>query len=863
MPPKGLTQDEVKSRQKEGRVNTFESPVSRSYADIVIKNFCTSFNLILIILGVALVFFDEYTNALAATGVILINVLISTIQEMKAKRRLDKIAVLLRPRVRLIRDGVEMESDPSAIVMDDIIRMESGDQAQVDGVVLECTSFEMDESLLTGESSTRRKHEGDTIYSGAYCVIGECYYRVTALGEDTFASKMLSSAKKFKKKRTPLQMETATVTEMLMIISFFYLALTVVINIFSGKHAIDSLIQSVIILDIVPIALFLLITITYMIAAVRMANSGILLQNSSSVESMSHVDTVCMDKTGTITTNNLVFDGAEYLMDEEEAKRIVSCFISSTGSRNHTVKAMESEYGRIDVELVEEIQFSSDRKFSAVHVNDGGVERSIFVGAYQVLRPRIVSEADVGEIISGFSRKGLRTVLICLAEEPGLYVGEDPSESTLFPVAIVSIRDEVRPDCREIISEFVDGGMDLKVISGDDPETVDALFTQAGIPGDRNIISGDQLEVLQGDDRRDIILKTNIFGRMKPDQKEDVIKTLRGAGRYVAMVGDGVNDVKSLKAAQVGVALQSGSGATRGVADMVLVDDRFDSLPKAIMEGKRTVTGMRDILRLYLTRNFVLAMLVGVLLLIMQRLPLLPIQNAYYALVTVSFAAFLMAIWAKPSDNKEMILPGVLRFCVPTALSIVVFALAIYAVISLGVSNGWFSDISFASTWEQYHALFPSESYAQFLDHMSGSTSTEDTVATLAEVAARNALLFFIVLAGIMELFLIYPAFKFMDKDGVCNRHLFPMFLAVLLFGVVAIVYLVPAISVGLASMMYLPIHYYVALIAVSIAWFVCAIIINRQKSDSFIIRVTEDFFDRRFQKELEKESDLDDEDRR
>ncbi|UAL08311.1 MAG: HAD-IC family P-type ATPase [Candidatus Methanogranum gryphiswaldense] len=855
MPPDGLTDKEVKDRENIGKVNSFESPVSRSYIDIVFKNFFTSFNLILLILGVALIYFQEYINAVAATGVILINVLISTIQEMKAKRRLDKIALLLRPTVKVVRNGTEMNVDPSKIVMDDVIRMESGDQAQVDGVILECRSFEMDESLLTGESSTRRKHEGDTIYSGAYCVTGECYYKVTALGEDTFASKMLSSAKKFEKKKTPLQRETATVTEMLMIIAFIYLALMVIINIISGKHAVDSLIQSVIILDIVPIALFLLITITYMIAAVRMADSGVLLQNSSSVESMSHVDTVCMDKTGTITTNNLVFEGADYFIDQDEAKNIIRAFVSVTGSKNHTIKAIEKEYGKVEAELIDEIQFSSERKFSAVRVRTSTGEYSLVLGAYPMLTSRIESDIDIGEMVSQLSKKGLRTVLLCKAKILELYENEVPAMSSLEPVALIYIRDEIRPDCREIIGKFIDNGMDLKVISGDDPETVNALFSQANIPGDRNIISGEQLDALQGDEKRDAVLRTNIFGRMKPDQKSEVIQILKDNGRYVAMVGDGVNDVKSIKMAHVGVALQSGSGATRGVADMVLIEDRFEALPKAIIEGKRTVTGMRDILRLYLTRNFVLAILVGVLLLIFHKLPLLPIQNTYYALVTVSLAAFLMIIWAKPSDNKEMILPGVLRFSIPMAVSIAMFGLVIYAIFMIGISNGWFPDINLTETWNAYHALFPDSTYSEFLDHMSGYKDTPDTLSTLAEVTARNAMLFFIVIAGILQLFLIYPVFGFMNRDGKSNRQILPILLAFLLLGIVVIFYNLPAVSVGLASIMYFPIQYYLAFVGFTAVWFVIAIIMNRSKHNSYMVKMTEKSFNRQLQKEIEKEN--------
>ena len=839
---KGLTDQEVKDRVSSGMVNSFESPVSRSYADIIIKNVCTMFNLILFILGAALLYFNEPINALAATGVILVNVLIATIQEIKAKRRLDKIALLLRPTVKIIRNGVEVEIDPSKVVMDDVIHMSVGDQAQVDGELLDERSLEMDESPLTGESSTRKKHVGDMIYSGTFCIIGDAYFKVTALGEDTFATKMLANAKKFTKKKTSLQIETTTVTEMLMIIAFIYLAIMVIINLVSHNDVVEALKQSVIILDIVPIALFLLITITYMIAAVRMADSGILLQNSNSVESMSHVDTVCMDKTGTITTNNLVYDDIETLIDREEAIDIVRLFVTSTGSSNRTVKAIIKELGEKPSELIEEIQFSSDRKYSAVKVNSDNKVHTIFMGAWSVLMNKMNTDVDLSSKISEQSKKGLRTVLICRgADDVNLYNGDEPVVPELVPIAIISIRDEVRSDCKQIIDEFINNGMDLKVISGDDPETVDALFTLADIKGTRNIISGETLDALSPDMKEKTILETNIFGRMKPDQKEMVIETLKKNGRYVTMVGDGVNDVRSLKMANVGVALQSGSGAARGVADMVLVDDNFSALPKAIVEGKRTVTGMRDILKLYLTRNFVLAIIVGILLIVFNRMPMLPIQNTYYALITVSFAAFLMAIWAKPSDNKDLILPTVLRYSIPMAVLIAVFALATYLLFNSMDMN------VFEEALQQTFNASGYSSWDEFMKHM-GLTDAGNS-----EIVARNAMLIFLVLSGISQIFILYPLAKFYSPDRKICKDLKPSILALLLFGVVILMYNVPQVMIGLTSLMYFPIDRILLIIGIVILWFLCAIVVLRSRKITKLTDVTEKMYDKKLHTEFAK----------
>ncbi|MCL2145651.1 MAG: HAD-IC family P-type ATPase, partial [Methanomassiliicoccaceae archaeon] len=603
---------------------------------------------------------------------------------------------------------------------------------------------------------------------------------------------MLASAKKYKKKNTPLQRETSTVTKMLMVMAFVFLLILTVLNTFTGGGARLLAIKSVLVLDIVPIALFLLITITYMIAAVRMAKSGVLLQNSNSVESMSHVDTVCMDKTGTITTNNLVYEGMEAFIEKDEAERLIRSFVHSTGSKNLTVKALEKEFGGEESDLIEEVQFSSDRKYSAVRVLSGNISQTIFMGAWSSLKKYAVG-TDITANVSELSRKGLRTVVLCRGPDSPLYEGDEPAVPELELVALISIRDEIRPDCREIIDDFQKNGMDLKVISGDDPETVSALFSLAEIPGERNIISGDELAVLSGEDLDKAVLRTNIFGRMKPEQKEIVVESLKKNGRYVAMVGDGVNDVRSIKAANVGVALHSGSGAARGVADMVLINDRFSALPKAIIEGKRTVTGMRDILRLYLTRNFVLAVLVGVLLLALGRLPMLPVHNTLYALTSVSFAAFLMAIWAKPSNNKTLILPGVLRFSIPMAVMIAGFGLIIYVVFLHFTGNGTF-DLGksfYESMFNGYGSSPMWSGWDGFWEHMSLSGESFE------DVTARNAMLVFVMLAGISQLFFIYPLSRFYSVDGEVSRDLKPTLLALLLFGLVAGVYEVPQVAVG------------------------------------------------------------------
>ncbi|MCQ2052584.1 MAG: HAD-IC family P-type ATPase [archaeon] len=790
MAARGLNSAEVSERVAKGEVNSTEVAVSRPYKDIVIKNVCTLFNLIMFTLGLILLLLEKPASAFAATWAIILNVIIATIQEIRAKRRLEKIALLMRPKVTVIRDLQETIIDQSEIVKDDLIVLNPGDQALVDGELLEEQYLEMDESLLTGESHTVRKHVGSMIYSGSYCITGKGYYKVTAFGNEAFASKILTDAKKYKNKMSPLQTETSAVTMLLMTVSFIFFTILVILSIFN-HHNPDITgaiaLNAVIISDIVPIALFLVTTISYMVAAVRLADTGVLLQRSNSVESMSHVDTICMDKTGTITTNRLVFKDMKVFVDHNEAEEIIRLFISCTGSVNNTVNALLNHFGKIKAEAKDEIRFSSDRKYSAISAEYHGKDISIYMGAVPILRNYL--DTDVSECVEDYSKQGLRTVVIAMSDDPKLYEDGDYKIHQSKTIAVIAIEDEVRPDCRQTLQVFIDNGMDFKVISGDDPVTVDALFTTAKIPGKRNLLSGNQLDDLSGEEKTKAILRTNIFGRMNPNHKEEIIETLKGKGKYVAMIGDGVNDVKALKMANVGIALQSGSGAARGVADMVLVNDNFRALPKAFVEGRRTVSGMRDLLKIYLSRNFLIAFVTFFILFVFASIfkdgatPFLPTQASFYAFFSVSIVSLIIPIWAKPDENNDAVLPEVLKYAIPTAVIAGTFALVIYVIFYIitmhGVLDIRYTDYELALMgWPSFNN--PSEMFNHY---------EIIPLERQAEINARNAMLMFCTFEGIMQIFMVTPYWKSLSINGKVHNDIKPTILAFTLCALVGLTY--------------------------------------------------------------------------
>ena len=582
-----------------------------------------------------------------------------------------------------------------------------------------------------------------------------------------------------------------------------------------------------------------------MIAAIRMADSGVLLQRFNSVESISHVDTVCMDKTGTITTNNLVFESAHHYIPEDEAETMIRLFSSKTGSKNKTMTALVNHYGEINAELIDEIQFSSARKYSAVKARYGDRTYTLYSGAWNVLKPHISDTKDIDSIISQESSKGFRTLIICSSEDLPLTSGNEYVINDLKPVSVISIRDEVRPDCRETIDVFLQNGMDLKVISGDDPVTVNALFKIANIPGERRTITGQELDSIPDEELDEVILNTNIFGRMKPENKEKVIEVLKRNRRYVAMIGDGVNDVKPIKSAQVGVALESGSGAARGVADMILVNDNFSALPKALVEGRRTVSGIRDILKIYLSRNFVLAIMFIAIFFFAGTIPMLPIQNTFYAFTAVTIISFFMTLFAKPDENKELILPDVIRFCIPSAIIIGSFSLIIYALGWILADNGTF-------VWDPSYLESQTEFYGRTVDEIIRDLLCWDE-PDVREMMARNCMVLFASVTGALQLLIVCPRYKFLSVDGNTNKRIIPIILVLLVLGAITAMYTMFPEIATFAGMIVMPKEAFLLVITMCIIAFFAILFFVKRKLLGRIVSRFEEWYLKRLDKEYTK----------
>jgi cation-transporting ATPase E len=687
---RGLTGKEVKERLAHGQSNAVRVDTSRAYRQIVRENLLTFVNIVLFGLGAALVVIGRPIDALVSVGVLFFNSIVAIAQEIRAKRILDRIRLLYQPMATVIRDGQELSIAPQEIVLDDILKVGPGDQILVDGSVVGDGRMNLDESQLTGESDLQTKEAGDPVYSGSYCVSGSAYIRAEKVGADSFANQLAAEARASRRILTPLQKQI-NLTIRIILLMVVYLELLIIANdAIRAAPLPEEIEHATVIASIIPTTLLLTIAVAYAVGAVRVVRFGALAQQANAMDTLSNVDLLCLDKTGTLTTNQFkVAELRSVETGEGELAEVLSIITTGQSAPNKTTKAIALAYPAEPREIVTEVPFSSARKWSAVAV-DAPDRRGIFVlGALEMLRPYLDSanaeseSFDKWQLISQqagqWEALGLRVLLVAYHPDPQL-LEENGEDSILpqgmVPLGLVSLRDELRGDAREVLSLFAQTGVELKIISGDNPGTVAALAVQVGFDRDVELRAAE---------------KATIFGRISPHQKEQLVDELQRQGRFVAMVGDGVNDVLSLKKADLGIAMQSGAQATRGVADIILIHDSFDSLGPAVAEGQRIVNGMQDVLKLYLSRITTSMLLILSAVIVGGVFPITLRQRPLFTTLTVSLPALLLALWARPGRplKNSSLAAELMHFALPPTITSTLFGLVVfYGLLSIRLLQG-------------------------------------------------------------------------------------------------------------------------------------------------------------------------------
>ena len=682
----GLSESEVATRRERGQVNVVQFQTGRSYLQILRKNAFTFINTILFAIALVLALMGHFGDAVVTAGLVMLNVVAGVVQEGRAKWKLDRLALLTRPKATVIRGGQERTVDPSEIVLGDVLVIRPGDQIVVDGEIVGDGRAEVDESLLTGESERIQKAPGDPVYSGTFCVRGSALYEAQKVGADCTVNQVTAGARAFRQVKTPLQKEIDYLIRILVLVVALLGVLLGISFVLHEVPMVEGVRAAAVIVALVPQGLFFMTTVAYGMAVVRVVGKGALIQEANAVESTSHVSLLCLDKTGTLTTNAITLEKVLPLAgssngDRDELKAILGDYAVSAQGGNRTTAAIRDALGGQARAIKEEVSFSSEHKWSALAFDDPALPGVYFLGAPEVMQPHLAAAAALDSLTEELARQALRVLLFAHSEEVSTLRdarGEPRLPSGLTPLCLVSFTEELRPEARATLRHFCDLGIELKIISGDNPQTVAALAGQVGLPVGGGVVSGLDLDAMSEGELEELAEKTTVFGRITPPQKERLVRLFRRTGHYVAMVGDGVNDVLSLKQAHLGVAMESGAQATRSVADIVLLGDSFAALPIALREGQRIVKGMEDVVRLLLTRTLYVMLLVVATQIVGVAFPVTPKHNTILALLTVGVPIFAIAAWARPGPPPASVIRSASRFVWPAAFTISVVAVAIY-----------------------------------------------------------------------------------------------------------------------------------------------------------------------------------------
>lgn len=697
-PAVGLTAADVEDRVRRGLTNDAPDPTSRSYRSIIRENTLTSFNIVIGTMWV-LMFIARAPFQDSLFGfVIVFNAAIGIIQEIRAKRTLDRLSVLGEAKPVVRRDGVDIDVRSDHVVLDDIVVLRTGDQIIVDGQVRSTAGMEVDESLLTGEADPVVKLEGDTVMSGSFVVAGDATMQATKIGLDSYATKLTAAARQF----------TITKSELMGSIMRFVRTITWVliplgILLFTSQmmsspdwqHALSGTVAGVV--TMVPEGLVLLTSVAMAVAVVRLGARRTLVQQMPAVEVLARVDVVCVDKTGTLTEPGMAVGALVTLSEAAQVKAALGAMGVSETTPNPTLAAIAAEYPNPSWEIVGAVPFSSSRKWSSATFADEG---TWILGAPDVLMAGAESQEAVGgdvpdgQLVAAraqahrLAATGARVLLLARGDDAGPAPDASGGPGALAPMALVAIDQRLRSDAADTVEYFLRQGVSLKVISGDNPATVAAIASEAGIPGadepfDARDLPTDIAELA------DVLDTHSVFGRVSPDQKREMVAALQSREHTVAMTGDGVNDVLALKDADLGIAMGSGAPATRAVAQLVLLDSKFAVLPHVVAEGRRVLGNIERVSDLFLTKSFYASLLslVTVILTLTNiysvEFVFLPRHLTVITFLTIGTPAFFMALMPNTQRFRPGFFRRVLRFAVPAGVVCGLSAFSTYLVVLL------------------------------------------------------------------------------------------------------------------------------------------------------------------------------------
>ncbi len=684
----GLSERDVAQRIADGRVNC-DSSKQRGDIDVVVSNVFTYFNMILfglisilLVLAVTEQKTDHLQDAAFVGIVVLANVLVGTVQELRATRKLRQLVALTAPTATVVRDGAGTTVLATDVVEDDLVLLRSGDQVVADGPVV-WNEAELDESILTGETSSVRRGQGDELESGAFCVGGSCYYRAARVGDQSRAVRETRDARELKRTETPLQLRFKRILDGL-IVATTILGLLVLISFLITGREFDEAVKATIATatSVVPEGLMLGFTVAFAVGALRVSRLGAIVQDNTAVEALNYLDTICLDKTGTITANRLRVDDVRWVPGGRPLAGWLGAFAVGTSANNRTAEALAVAFASQSngADSIEDEPFNSERRWSAVHLRCNGEERVFVLGAPErLLRTEGDDDEARAQLMSEYdhaAQRGLRGVVF--AEAAAMPDAERDAMPRLRIIALITVADELRPEIATAFRMMDDLGIEPKIISGDNPSTVAALVQQLGIHLRGGLITGTALERLSPVEVADAVEEHSVFGRVAPQQKEQIIAALQANGRYVAMVGDGANDVRALRQADVGVAMESGASTAKGVAAIVLRNDSFAALVRGTGVAQSVLGNASQLSKLFVAKSFYAFLIIFISNMMGLEFPFLPRHGSLTALFTLGVPAVFITLTRPPRAAGQDFLSSTMRFAIPASLALAVAAVSVH-----------------------------------------------------------------------------------------------------------------------------------------------------------------------------------------
>ncbi len=689
---KGLTSQQVQEHRLHGWTNKAVEPPSKTTKEIIHENVFTYFNLIFVVLAVLLCLVGSFRD-LTFLPVIIANTLIGIVQEIRAKQVLDKLTMLNAPRASVVRDGKRTMINAEELVIDDIVVFKAGDQVCADAEV-SAGEVQVNESLLTGESDEITKRKGDKLMSGSFIVSGQCHARLDKVGEDSYISKLTLQAKAMQSKEQSEMIRSLDKLVKCVGVAIIPIGIVLFSQAFFIQHdgfreSVTSMIAAVI--GMIPEGLYLLASVALAVSSIRLAQKKVLLHDMKCIETLARVDMLCVDKTGTITENTMKVQKLvrtdEY--DEEEngdLSLLVGDFAAAMTKDNITMAALKEYFTKASGKnVLSKTGFSSATKYSSVTFEDG---------AYVLGAPEFVLKEkydDYAEEITEYASTGARVLAF------GIYDEEIDGKALthgIIPFGFVLLANPIREAAKETFEYFAEQGVEVKVISGDNPVTVSNVAKQAGIKHADRYVDASEFEDEQS--MRKALLNNTVFGRVTPNQKRKFVRILKEAGHTVAMTGDGVNDVLALKDADCSIAMASGSDAAAQASQLVLLESDFSCMPQVVLEGRRVVNNIQRSASLFLVKNIFSFLLSVASVVFMFTYPLEPSQVSLISMFTIGVPAFFLALEPNKNMIKGRFLTNVLLKALPAALT---DALAVAALVIFGRTFGVNStDISTAAT---------------------------------------------------------------------------------------------------------------------------------------------------------------------